>query len=66
MAASIIAKNPRRLDNSNPACDVRPDAATIPPTIIEKILSFGKTFNYLTINTVKGFLIDSKKSKFKI
>ena len=39
---------------------------TIPPTIIEKILSFGKTFNYLTINTVKGFLIDSKKSKFKI
>ncbi len=39
---------------------------TIPPSIIEKILSFGKTFNHLTINTVKSFLIDSKKSKFKI
>ena len=39
---------------------------TIPPSIIEKIMFFGKTFNYLTINTVKNFLIDSKKSKFKI
>ena len=39
---------------------------TIPPSIIEKILSFGKTFNHLTVNTVKGFLNDSKKSKFKI
>jgi hypothetical protein len=27
---------------------------------------FGKTFNYLTINTVKNFLTDSKKSNFKI
>ena len=39
---------------------------TIPPAIIEKILSFGKSFNYLTVSTVKGFLNDSKKSKFKI
>ena len=39
---------------------------TIPPSIIEKILSFGKSFNYLTVSTVKGFLNDSKKSKFKI
>jgi len=39
---------------------------TIPPAIIDKINSFGKTFNYLTINTVKNFLIDSKKSNFKI
>ena len=39
---------------------------TIPPSIIEKIIFFGKTFNYLTINTVKNFLIDSKKSNFKI
>ena len=39
---------------------------TIPPSLIEKIENFGKTFNQLTIETVKGFLIDSKKSKFKI
>ena len=39
---------------------------TIPPSIIEKIENFGKSFNDLTIDTVKGFLIDSKKSKFNI
>ena len=39
---------------------------TIPPQIIEKIESFGKSFNQLTKETVKTFLIDSKKSKFKI
>jgi len=39
---------------------------TIPPVIIEKIENFGKSFNQLTIETVKAFLIDSKKSKFKI
>ena len=39
---------------------------TVPPTIIEKIENFGKSFNALTIDTVKGFLKDSKKSNFKI
>ena len=39
---------------------------TIPPSIIEKIEKFGKTFKQLTNETVKAFLIDSKKSKFKI
>ena len=39
---------------------------TISPSIIEKIEKFGKSFNQLTIQTVKNFLIDSKKSKFKI
>ena len=39
---------------------------TIPPSIIEKIESFGKTFDQLTKETVKAFLEDSKKSKFKI
>jgi transaldolase len=39
---------------------------TAPPSIIEKIEMFGKSFNELTIQTVKAFLIDSKKSKFKI
>ena len=39
---------------------------TIPPQIIEKIENFGKTFKKLTQETVKNFLIDSKKSKFYI
>ena len=39
---------------------------TIPPVIIDKIEIFGKTFDKLTIETVKTFLIDSKKSNFKI
>ena len=39
---------------------------TIPPPIIEKIEKFGKSFNQLTIETVKAFLVDSKKSKFKL
>jgi transaldolase len=38
---------------------------TIPPTIIEKIENFGKSFKQLTNDTVKAFLNDSKKSKFK-
>ncbi len=39
---------------------------TIPPTIISKIEKFGKSFKSLTNDTVKAFLIDSKKSRFKI
>ena len=39
---------------------------TIPPSIIEKIQKFGKSFDLLTQETVKNFLIDSRKSKFKI
>ena len=39
---------------------------TVPPKVIEKIEKFGKSFNQLTTETVKAFLIDSRKSKFKI
>ena len=39
---------------------------TVPPNIIEKIEKFGKSFKKLTKDTVKGFLTDTKKSKFKI
>ena len=39
---------------------------TIPPSIIDKIENFGQSFEKLTIETVKTFLVDSKKSKFKI
>ena len=39
---------------------------TVPPKIIEKIENFGKTFDTLTKETVKTFLVDSRKSNFKI
>jgi transaldolase len=39
---------------------------TVPPNIIEKIEKFGKSFKLLTTDTVNGFLLDTKKSKFKI
>jgi transaldolase len=39
---------------------------TIPPNIIEKIEKFGKSYKQMTIETVKKFLDDSKKSNFKI
>ena len=39
---------------------------TVPPDIIEKIQKFGKSLNSLMLETVKTFLVDSKKSKFKL
>ena len=39
---------------------------TMPPKIIEKVSVFGKSFDRLTKDTVKAFLQDSKKSRFKI
>ncbi len=39
---------------------------TMPPSIIEKISKFGKSYQALTLDTVKTFLNDSKKSKFRI
>ena len=39
---------------------------TVPPSIIEKIEKFGKSYDQLSIETVKAFLADAKKSKFNI
>ena len=39
---------------------------TVPPVIIEKIEKFGKSFDQLTKETVKGFLKDSRQSNFRI
>jgi transaldolase len=39
---------------------------TMPPKVINQISRFGKSFNAMTKETVKGFLKDSRKSKFKI
>jgi len=39
---------------------------TMPPTIIKKISKFGKTYDELTLETVKKFLNDSRDSNFEI
>jgi transaldolase len=39
---------------------------TVPPSIIDKIEKFGKSFKRLTQETVNAFLIDSRRSKFEI
>ena len=39
---------------------------TMPPKIINQINGFGKSYNQMTLDTVKGFLVDSKKSNFNI
>ncbi len=39
---------------------------TMPPKIIDQIINFGKSSNQLTLETVKGFLTDSKSSKFSL
>ena len=38
----------------------------MPPSIINKVEKFGMSSKLMTINTVKNFLEDSKKSKFRI
>ena len=39
---------------------------TVPPSIIQKISNFGKSYQELSLDTVKKFLKDSKDSKFNI
>ena len=62
----ILWASVREPYNYTQARQLRCHIITIPPFIIEKIQKFGKTFDLLTQETVKNFLIDSRKSKFKI
>jgi transaldolase len=39
---------------------------TMPPKVINQISSFGKSAKTMTLETVRGFLTDSKKSTFKL
>ena len=63
---SILWASTREPYNLMQAKMIKCHIITVPPSIIEKICKFGKTSNQLTLDTVKGFLIDSRKSKFKI
>ena len=62
----ILWASTREAYNFLQAKQLKCEIITMPPKIIEEIKNFGKSFNTLTLDTVKGFLNDSKKSKFKI
>jgi len=62
----ILWASTREAYNFLQAKDLGCQIITTPPKIIEKINNFGKSYNNLTLDTVKGFLKDSRKSKFKI
>ena len=62
----ILWASTREAYNFIQAKNLKCNIITMPPKVINQISSFGKSYKALTLDTVKGFLIDSKKSKFKI
>ena len=62
----ILWASTREAYNYTQAKQIKCDIITMPPKVINQIKSFGKSYNSMTIDTVKGFLLDSKKSNFKI
>ena len=74
--AILVTKNKRKVQilwastrepyNFTQASQLGCQIITMPPKLIEKVSTFGKSFDQLTKETVIGFLNDSKKSRFKI
>ena len=62
----ILWASTREAYNYIQAKQLKCNIITMPPKVINQINSFGKSFQSMTISTVKGFLKDSKKSKFKL
>jgi len=62
----ILWASTREAYNYIQAKQINCNIITMPPKIINQINGFGKSFKSLTLDTVKGFLIDSKKSKFSL
>ena len=62
----ILWASTREAYNYIQAKQIKCNIITMPPKVINQILNFGASFRSMTIDTVKGFLADSQKSKFKI
>ena len=62
----ILWASTREAYNYIQAKQLKCNIITMPPKVINQISSFGKSYKDLTLDTIKGFLIDSKKSRFKI
>ena len=62
----ILWASTREVYNYTQAKNLGCSIITMPAAIIQKLSKFGKSFNDLSLDTVKTFLKDSKNSKFKI
>jgi transaldolase len=62
----ILWASTREAYNYTQAKQINCDIITMPPKVINQINSFGKSFKSMTLETVKGFLADSKKSRFSL
>ncbi len=62
----ILWASTREAYNYTQAQQLKCNIITMPPKVINKINSFGKSFKSMTLDTVKGFLTDSKKSRFNL
>ena len=62
----ILWASTREAYNYTQARQLNCNIITMPPKIINQIKGFGKSFNAMTLDTVKSFITDSKKSKFRL
>tara|TARA_A100001015_G_C14887005_1_gene670864 strand:- start:478 stop:1176 length:699 start_codon:yes stop_codon:yes gene_type:complete len=62
----ILWASTREAYNYIQAKQINCNIITMPPKVINQISSFGKSFKSMTLDTVKGFLADSKKSRFSL
>ena len=62
----ILWASTREAYNYTQAKQISCNIITMPPKVINQIMKFGKSFKSMTLETVKGFLTDSKRSKFKL
>ena len=62
----ILWASTRESYNYTQAKQINCNIITMPPKIINQIDGFGKSFKSMTLDTVRGFLSDSKKSRFSL
>ena len=62
----ILWASTREAYNFTQAKQLNCNIITMPPKVINQISGFGKSFKSMTLDTVKGFLTDSKKSRFSL
>ena len=62
----VLWASTREAYNFTQAKQLNCNIITMPPKVIIQIKEFGKSFKSMTLDTVKGFLTDSKKSRFSL
>ena len=62
----ILWASTREAYNYTQAKQINCNIITMPPKVINQINGFGKSFKSMTLDTVKNFLNDSKKSRFSL